>query len=30
MPKINPSKIVAKGPDIDFNQPHDRGKFAIS
>ena len=30
MPKINPSEIVAKGPDIDFNQPHDRGKFAIS
>ncbi|MDC0989434.1 glutathione S-transferase family protein [Rhodospirillales bacterium] len=30
MPKINPSKIVAKGPDIDFNQPHDRGKFALS
>lgn len=29
MPKINPSEIVAKGPDIDFNQPHDRGKFAI-
>ena len=26
---INPHRIVAIGPDIDFNQPHDRAtRFA--
>jgi len=27
MPNINPLGIVARGPDIDFNEPHDRDKF---
>jgi putative glutathione S-transferase len=27
MPKVNPSGIVAKGPLINFNQPHDRERF---
>ena len=27
MPKLNPSGIVAKGPEINFNQPHDREQF---
>ena len=25
---INPRRIVARGPDIDFAQPHDRDRFA--
>lgn len=24
MPNLNPSGIIAKGPDLDFNQPHNR------
>ncbi|MDK3159194.1 glutathione S-transferase family protein [Kamptonema cortianum] len=24
---INPTRIVPKGPDIDFNEPHDRDRF---
>ena len=24
---INPTQIVPKGPDLDFNQPHDRDRF---
>jgi putative glutathione S-transferase len=27
MPRVNPLGIVAKGPDIDFNQAHDRDRF---
>ena len=27
MPKLNPTGIVPKGPDIDFAQPHDRDRF---
>ena len=27
MPQVNPLGIVAKGPALDFNQPHDRNKF---
>ncbi|MBT5939565.1 MAG: glutathione S-transferase family protein [Rhodospirillaceae bacterium] len=27
MPKVNPLGIVAKGPSINFDQPHDRDKF---
>ena len=25
---VNPSRIVAKGPVLDFTRPHDRGRFA--
>ena len=28
MPNLNPSGIVAKGPKLDFNQPHDRDRFS--
>jgi putative glutathione S-transferase len=28
MPNLNPSGIVAKGPELDFNQPHDRDRFS--
>jgi putative glutathione S-transferase len=28
MPNVNPLGIVAKGPEINFNQPHNRDKFA--
>ena len=24
---VNPTRIVPKGPDIDFAAPHDRGRF---
>ncbi len=27
MPQVNPLGIVAKGPALDFNQPHDRDKI---
>jgi putative glutathione S-transferase len=27
MPNVNPLGIVAKGPEINFNQPHNRDKF---
>ena len=27
-PTINPTRIVPAGPSIDFNQPHDRERFA--
>ena len=26
---VNPSRIVAKGPELDFTRPHDRGRFAV-
>ncbi len=29
-PKVNPSRIVPKGPIIDFTQPHDRDRFGSS
>lgn len=25
---VNPTRIVPKGPDIDYDAPHDRGRFA--
>ena len=28
MPNVNPSGIVAKGPELNFNQPHNRNRFA--
>jgi putative glutathione S-transferase len=28
MPNVNPSGIVAKGPELNFNQPHNRDRFA--
>ena len=27
MPAINPTRIVPRGPDLDFAAPHDRGRF---
>nr|WP_322506317.1 hypothetical protein [Chroococcidiopsis cubana] len=27
MTEINPSRIVPKGPIVDFDQPHDRDRF---
>ena len=27
-PKINPLGTIPKGPDLDFNEAHDRGKYA--
>jgi glutathionyl-hydroquinone reductase len=27
-PKVNPSRLVPKGPIIDFDQPHDRDRFS--
>ena len=29
-PSINPTRIVPKGPAIDFSAPHDRSRFAVT
>ena len=26
--ELNPSRIIPKGPDLDFESPHDREKFS--
>ena len=28
MPNLNPIGIIAKGPELDFNQRHDRDRFS--
>lgn len=29
-PTINPTRIVPKGPELDFSAPHDRDRFAVA
>jgi putative glutathione S-transferase len=29
-PDVTPSRIVARGPDLDFEEPHDRAALAVS